>query len=337
VEEEAVLTRQNVWFDQSRPLAPTDPLGKVKPGANGVVHPIFFGERLMGTLVLGRNLTRVPFTAGQLNVVGTFSDFLAIQFVNTEIQESLISGRLTERELEIARTIQRSLLLQELPVVPGMKLVSHCESARQVGGDFFDVLEYSDDEVLLVVADVMGKGVPAAMFAAILRSLIRALPRRNQSPGELLYRANQLLYTELSSVDMFITAQLVLVNHKTRTAIVGSAGHCPALITNSDGSEVSSLTPDGMPLGILLDTEYDDVEVPFEHGARLLVYTDGIPETRNPSGEQFDFPRLAEWLKESTRTGLNPEAMKVEIIEELARFQQDDVLQDDLTFLLLAG
>ncbi len=337
VEEEAVMTRQNVWFDQSRPLIPGDPLGKVKPGANGVVHPFFFGERLMGTLVLGRNLTRVPFTAGQLNVVGTFSDFLAIQFVNAEIQESLISGKLTERELEIARNIQRSLLLQELPVVPGMTLVSHCESARQVGGDFFDVLEYSDDEVLLVIADVMGKGVPAAMFAAILRSLIRALPRRHQSPGELLYRANQLLHSELSSVDMFITAQLVLVNHKTRTAVVGSAGHCPALITNGDGSRVSSLTPDGMPLGILLDSEYDDVEVPFEQGARLLVYTDGIPETRNPAGEQYDFPRLAEWLKESTRTGLSPEAMKTEIIEELARFQQDDVLQDDMTFLLLAG
>ena len=74
----------------------------------------------MGTLVLGRNLSRVPFTAGQLNVVGTFSDFLAIQFVNAEIQESLISSRLTERELEIARNIQRSLLLQELPEVPGL-------------------------------------------------------------------------------------------------------------------------------------------------------------------------------------------------------------------------
>lgn len=337
VEEEAVLTRQNVWFDQSRPLKPTDPLGRVKPGSNGVVHPFFFGERLMGTLVLGRNLTRVPFTAGQLNVVGTFSDFLAIQFVNSEIQESLISSRLTERELEIARNIQRSLLLQKLPVVPEMTLVSHCESARQVGGDFFDVLEYSDDEVLLVIADVMGKGVPAAMFAAILRSLIRALPRRNKSPAELLFRANQLLYGELSSVDMFITAQLVLVNHKKRTATVGSAGHCPALIVNSDGSKVESLTPDGMPLGILKEMEYDDVQVPFEKGARLLVYTDGIPETRNPAGEQYDFSRLADWLQESTKNSLTPEVMKTEIIEELTRFQGDDVLQDDLTFLLLAG
>lgn len=337
IEQEAVITRQNVWFDQSRPLDSRDPLGRVKPGASGVVHPFFFGERMMGTLVLGRNLSRVPFTAGQLNVVGTFSDFLAIQFVNAEIQESLISNRLTERELEIARNIQRSLLLQELPEVPGMQLVSHCVSARQVGGDFFDVLECSDDEVLLVIADVMGKGVPAAMFAAILRSLIRALPVKRLSPAQLLSRANRLLYSELSSVDMFITAQLVLVNHRTRKAVVGSAGHCPAMITSGDGTVLTSLTPDGLPLGILPDSEYDDDEIGLESGARLMIYTDGIPETRGPDGEQYDFSRLGEWLKESTKQAVSPEAMKTDIIEKLARFQKNDVLQDDLTFLLLAG
>jgi serine phosphatase RsbU (regulator of sigma subunit)/anti-sigma regulatory factor (Ser/Thr protein kinase) len=337
IEQEAVQSRQNVWFDRSRPLDGRDPLGRVKPGSSGVVHPFFFGDRLMGTLVLGRNLSRVPFTAGQLNVVGTFSDFLAIQFVNSEIQESLISSRLTERELEIARNIQRSLLLQQLPVVPGMELVTHCVSARQVGGDFFDVLQYGDDEVLLVIADVMGKGVPAATFAAILRSLIRALPRRGRSPAQLLYHANQLLYTELSSVDMFITAQLVLVNHRERTAVVGSAGHCPAMITSGDGSRLMSLTPDGLPLGILPGADYEDESVAVEPGARLIVYTDGIPETRGPKGDQFDFWRLGEWLQESARNGRHPESMKSDIIEKLARFQGDDVLQDDLTFLLLAG
>ena len=337
VEHEAVATRQNVWFDPSRPLEKVDPLGRVKPGASGVVHPFFFGERLMGTLVLGRNLSRVPFTAGQLNVVGTFSDFLAIQFVNAEIQESLISSRLTERELEIAREIQQSLLLAELPSVPGMDLVAHCVSARQVGGDFFDVLPCGDDDVCLVIADVMGKGVPAAMFAAILRTLIRALPRRERSPAAILTRANQLLYSELSTVEMFITAQLVLINPTERRVVVGSAGHCPAMLTNSDGSQLKQMTPDGLPLGIVEDCVYENEEAALEVGSRMIIYTDGIPESRNPSDELFEFDRLGEWLRGCAKDTRSAASMKQDLIDRLAEFQEDDSRHDDLTFLILSA
>ena len=337
VEAEAAITRQNVWFDQHRPLQPVDPLGRVKPGASGVAHPIFFGERLMGTLVLGRNLTRTPFTAGQLNVVGTFADFLAIQFVNAEIQASLIDTKLNERELDIARTIQQSLILRELPSAAGIELAGHCESARQVGGDFFDVVDCGDDHLLVVIADVMGKGVPAAMFAAILRSVFRAMPRKDLHPSRLLEQANRLLYHELSAVDMFITAQVIHVDGRSRRVRVANAGHCPAFLATAGNEQVRSIAPEGMPLGVVPDFIFTDEELTLSAGGRLLVYTDGLVETRGRSGEMFGYDRLEAWLGTRTQAGPSPRAMREELINEMIRFQSGESLQDDQTFLILSG
>lgn len=337
VELESAVTRQNVWFDLDRPLASDDPLGRIKPGASGIVHPIFFGERLMGTLALGRNLSRTPFTAGQLNVVGTFSDFLAIQFVNAEIQEGLIHSKQNERELEIARKIQQSLILRELPSTQEIELVGHCESARQVGGDFFDVIDCGDEQLVLVIADVMGKGVPAAMFAAILRSLFRAMPRQEFRPSQLLNQANQLLYNDLSAVDMFITVQVLHVDGKARQVRVANAGHCPALLADPKAATSHPLAPEGLPLGVLPDTEFADEEAPLVEGARLLVYTDGLVEARNPSGDLYGYERLGQWLAARARKAASLEQMKEELLGEMTEFQNDDILQDDQTFLILAG
>src|SRR5213078_2814923 len=127
------------------------------------------------------------------------------------------------RELDIARNIQQSLLPKTFPSLPGFGLAGFCLSARQVGGDFFDVLPLSSHSALLVVADVMGKGVPAALFAATLRTLIRAMAEWTHRPGELLARVNRLMYDELSGVDMFITAQLALADTRQGRLIVASA------------------------------------------------------------------------------------------------------------------
>ena len=140
----------------------------------------------------------------------------------------------------------------------------------------------------------MGKGVLAAMFAAILRAVLRATPELNREPAALLTRVNQLLFDELSGVDMFITAQLAFVDVKARKLIVGSAGHCPLLV--ADGSGVKSLSPEGMPLGILADTVFANETVDLPEHCRVLLYTDGLTEAMNAAGERFGQERLTDWL-----------------------------------------
>jgi anti-sigma regulatory factor (Ser/Thr protein kinase) len=237
-------------------------------------------------------------------------------------------------ELEIARNIQQSLLPKNFPPLPGFGLSGFCLSAHQVGGDFYDVLPLRDQAALLVVADVMGKGVPAALFAASLRTRVRTMADWTQHPADLLRRINRLMFEELSGVDMFITVQLVLADTRKRQLMVASAGHCPLLLTNSQG-QTCAVTPEGMPLGIVADVAFTEEVVPLEPGAGILLYTDGLTEARNSSGHFFGQERLLQWLCESARTEQPAAQRTLGLLEELNRFQSESPPRDDLTFLIL--
>jgi serine phosphatase RsbU (regulator of sigma subunit)/anti-sigma regulatory factor (Ser/Thr protein kinase) len=333
VEAEAALAREDVWFDHLSPLKAGDPLSKFRPGSVGLVHPIYLGETLVGTLTIAK--AAGTFTAVQANVVHTFSDFLAIQIVNARFTEELVRNRLVSRELEIAKTIQRSLLPKTIPRLSGYGLAGFCESAHQVGGDFYDVIKINDDALLLIIADVMGKGIPAAMFAAILRSLLRAVPEWMSQPAALLARVNRLLFEELSGVDMFITAQLVYVDSRNRRITAASAGHCPALLSADADGNVKSISPEGLPLGILPDTSFANQTESLPRNSRVLLYTDGLTEARNSAGEFFGQERLIKWFKRTTQAGKDAEELKDDLAAELLAFQSTSSLNDDQTFLIM--
>ncbi|EEF62631.1 SpoIIE family protein phosphatase [Pedosphaera parvula] len=343
MEVDAAMTCQRVWFNSTNPVPADGLLHKYKPGSAGLVQPILFGGQLMGTLTLGRTLapvswpnqSRLIFTAGQTNVVSTFADFLAIQVANARFQEEQFHRRLVTHELEIANNIQRSLLPTTLPQLPSFTLAAFCRSAHEVGGDFYDVLRVSDHSVLLVIADVMGKGIPAAMFAAILRTLLRAVPEYNNQPGALLTRVNRLLYPELSAVDMFITAQLAFVDAHERKMITASAGHCPLVVATTKG--VTTFSPEGMPLGILPDTIFQDETVELSEKCRVLLYTDGLTEALSAKGEYFGQQPLLDWLEGSTKNLSTADQLKEELARELEKYQANTTSNDDQTFIIMAG
>ncbi len=334
-EAKAALSKADVFFDQSQPLSPDDSLARAHPSAAGLVKPISMGETLLGTLAIGRNGNHPRFSADQTGVIHTFSEFLAIQIINIRLQQQHLDHRLTTRELEIARNIQQSLLPKRFPTLAGYGLSGFCLSARQVGGDFFDVLPLTEDKVLLVVADVMGKGVPAALFAATLHTLIRTMAEWTHRPVELLERVNRLIYDELSGVDMFITAQIALADTRKRRLVVANAGHCPLLVTRRDNT-VQSISPEGMPLGILPDVAFEHVVVPLAECASAVLYTDGLTEARNTHGEFFGQERLFEWLKQNQSPKQTAAGLSEAFLAELKSFQGPVSLSDDQTFLILA-
>jgi serine phosphatase RsbU (regulator of sigma subunit) len=336
VELQAGRAREDVWFDGHRPLREGDPLYEMNPNAHGLVHPIFLGDNLIGTVAVAKDTPGQSFTAVQANVVHTFSDFLAIQIMNARFNEEQVRIRLVSRELEIAKQIQRSLLPKTIPSLPGMNMAGFCQSAHQVGGDFYDVLKVRDDAVLLVIADVMGKGVPAAMFAAVLRSLLRAAPEWMDQPATLLARANRLMFEELSAVDMFITAQLVFVDAKNRRITAASAGHCPGLLTVDERGSILSIAPDGLPLGIEPDTTFSSHTETLRGRAKLLLYTDGLTEARNPHGEFFGQDRLMKWLRKEGARRSSAQEFADDLADYLVKFQSSAAQTDDQTFLILA-
>jgi len=338
LEAQAAISQKPIRFDETHVFAMDDPL-RQKPRSRGFIYPVFVGGNFVGTLAMGKNpgTAAVPgdFTARHRGVIAGFAQFLGIQIVNSRAQEQHIANRIIAHELEIAGSIQRSLLLKELPQLPGFELAALCRSAHHVGGDFYDVLKLSNDTALLVIADVMGKGVLAAMFAAILRAVLRATPELNRRPAELLARVNQLLFDELSGVDMFITAQLAFVDTKGRKLIVGNAGHCPLLVT--DGFGLKCLSPEGMPLGILPEAVFANETVDLPQNCSVLLYTDGITEAMGASGERYGQDRLTNWFRETQSRPRPARELQHELANQLTQFQWKTGLNDDQTFLIMTG
>jgi serine phosphatase RsbU (regulator of sigma subunit) len=268
-------------------------------------------------------------------VIRAFAEFLAIQTLSHSRQNKEVRNRLVARELEIAQDIQHLLLPRSLPQLAGFGLAGGWQSAREVGGDFYDAIAVGDRSLLLMIADVMGKGVPAALFATTMRGLLRGLAARGSDPSQLLSGLNRLLYKELSSVAMFITAQIALVDLETRTITAASAGHCPILFVPPGRHSVSTLPIRGLPLGVLPDSDYPQLSAQMGSPATLLLYTDGLTDTRNPAGAFFGQRRLKAWLRENTLPCQSATDLRDRLATELNRFRGDAVMDDDQAFLVL--
>ena len=330
----AARTRRDAAFDARKPALGLEPLRSAGANASGIVQPLLFGDKLVGTLAIGRREADAPFSVLQAEMIRTFAEFMALQVVNARHLEEQVHARLVAHELDIAHRIQRALLPRSLPQLGRFGLSASWESARQVGGDFYDAIPLSDHSMLLIVADVMGKGVPAAMFATIMRSLLRAMAPRSHHPAKLLKRLNELLYEELSTVGMFITAQLVFVDLHRRQLVAASAGHCPVFIFS--GNTVRCLRATGTPLGILADASFRQQTATLDSPAGLVLYTDGVTEEQNAAGEMFGQERLADWLRCRADLSLSAETLRDELAAELTRFRGTAPLRDDQAFLVLA-
>jgi serine phosphatase RsbU (regulator of sigma subunit)/anti-sigma regulatory factor (Ser/Thr protein kinase) len=335
VETRAARTRQDIWFSPEEPLDKNDPLRSVLPVGNGVCHAFYVADQLVGTATLGRLAANRPFTAAQVNLLHTFVDFLAIQIVNAKLLDERTATRVTRRELEIAADIQRSLLPAQLPPCAPFALAASCTSALQVGGDFYDAIPAPAGAVLLVIADVMGKGVPAALFAAVLRTTVRSMPQLFSRPGELLAAANKILFPDLTRVDMFITAAAVFVNPRAEEILVASAGHCPPLLVGAEKNWSGDPKNSGLPLGIEPEASYPQTTHALPLGSAALLYTDGLTETRNAVNEMLGDQRLLTLFAESIAQSSAAAGAKKLLLERLATYRGGAALTDDETFILI--
>jgi serine phosphatase RsbU (regulator of sigma subunit)/anti-sigma regulatory factor (Ser/Thr protein kinase) len=333
-EAECARLRQDLWFDATHPLAKEDPL--TRTGARlGVCHPLALNEQLLGTITLAREANDQAFRAAQINVLHTLADFLGIQIANEHFLQERMKTQVVRRELDIAAAIQRSLLPTRIPPAGPFSIATCCESAQDVGGDFLDVIPVGETGVLFVIADVMGKGIPAALFAAILRSVIRSLPQHFTDPALLLSTVNRILYDDFSRVDMFSTALVAYLDRPGRRLLTANAGHCPLLVAQPGEPGVQRIEASGPPLGVLAEVGYYAEQVSMRRGARALIYTDGVTELANPASEMFGEQRLIEWFAARRLVSHPSAALKAALKEELAHFQRGRQLRDDQTFIFL--
>ena len=248
-----------------------------------------------------------------------------------QAQAELIEKEKLEHELEIARVVQESILPKQIPVLPGWQITAHWQPARAISGDFYDFFPYPDGRLGILIADVTGKGVPAALVMAVTCSVLRTVIESETAPSAVLERANNLLCPNMPR-NMFATCLYGLFDPSSRIMRFANAGHnLPVKVVQGSIQEQRAT---GMPLGLLPGMTYAENEVYLQPGSGLLLYTDGIVEAHNSEREMFGFPRLKACLEETT-FGAN---VVNHLLSHLAEFTGSDTEQeDDVTFIVLAS
>jgi serine phosphatase RsbU (regulator of sigma subunit) len=220
-----------------------------------------------------------------------------------QAQQKLIERERIEHELALAQKIQQGILPAEIPQLPGWRINVHWQPAHAVGGDFYDFIPLPDGKLCLAVGDATGKGIPAALVMATTCSILRAIAASMSteqvfSPGEILYRANDLLCRQMPA-GMFITCLLAVLDTASGELYYANAGHClPYLIRAEKARELNAR---GMPLGLLPGMDYEEHLTTLESMDYMAVFSDGLLEAHNPSGDMLGSRRIAQLLVSCSR------------------------------------
>jgi sigma-B regulation protein RsbU (phosphoserine phosphatase) len=253
---------------------------------------------------------------------------------NVELQRMVQAGaarlEVQDEELQRAREIQESLLPKEIPQLAGFEVASAWQPARAVGGDYFDVLKLGEDRLAICIADVSGKGVPAALLMANVQASLRASVRDLDSPARVCTIINGMLCESIAA-DKFVTFFCGVLNAGTRTFRYCNAGHpYPILIS---GGVVRTLEQGGAVLGVFPAWTYQEWSVDLSSGDRLLLFTDGITEAEGPHGEEFGMERVATFAEDYAAD--SAASMNRQLLAEVTEFCAAQ-FHDDATLLVLA-
>jgi len=235
-------------------------------------------------------------------------------------------------EMELAQSIQKSFLPESAPVVGGYELAAVNLPAMEVGGDFYDFIPVSDDKWGLVIADVSGKGVPAALFMTVSRTLVRANALGHYTAAEVIERANDLISEEDRS-SMFVTLFYAILDAEKRTLKYVNAGHNPPLLLEGDATEIVMLEAKGIALGVMSGIHLQEKEVLLEEGAVVVFYTDGVTEAVNRNEEQFGEQRLAGLVQANQHR--SAQEIVDAICQAIGEFAEGQAQFDDITLIVL--
>jgi sigma-B regulation protein RsbU (phosphoserine phosphatase) len=246
-------------------------------------------------------------------------------------QAALVEKERLEHELELARDIQQRLLPETFPQLAGFDCAARSRPARLVGGDFYDVIPLNDDRVGLVMADVSGKGMPAALFMALTRSLMRAEAQRCASPKEALLRVHRLLL-EISRTELFVTVLYGVLDLTARTFCYARAGHERALYHSPRSGQCRFLEGDGLILGMVDPVILEELCLEMVPGDRIVLFSDGITDANSPDGQVFGRQRLMAAVVESGESGA--QALCDEVFHRAQAFQASSEQFDDMALLV---
>jgi serine phosphatase RsbU (regulator of sigma subunit) len=259
-----------------------------------ILHvPVKRGEQVIGVMSVNRNKAAPAYTDDDVRLLSLFANQAAIAIENARLYQVAIEKARMERELDMARALQSTLIPRELPQIVGWDLAALWRPAREVSGDFYDfvLLPTAPRRHGLMIADVSDKGLPAALFMTATRAILRASVTASRSPANCIAHANRLICADTAN-GMFITLCYAQLNPTNGEMVYVNAGHNPPLLYRKRKNQLSALTQTGMALGVEEKCAFHQRTIKLNHGDFVLFYTDGVTEAINAAEEEFGEERL---------------------------------------------
>ena len=297
-----------------------------------LIIPMKFKGETKGLILLGKRRNNLEYSASDVEFASSVSGIAVISIENSKMVEQIVEKRKMEKELETARNIQKSLLPQSLPELKNFDIAGISESARQVGGDYYDVIPLDENRTLIAIGDVSGKGVQAALLMANLQAFLKSISKQNIPLNKATGLINDLV-SENTRMGNFITFFWGILDDSTGEFQYVNAGHNPPYLIYKD--EIQLLKTGGMLLGVTKTlTPYKAEEVVLKPSSRLVLFTDGITEAMNHSFEEYGEERLKELVINFHGSS---ESLITAILDDVKRHSNGREQYDDITCVVVSA
>ncbi|MBN3951204.1 MAG: PP2C family protein-serine/threonine phosphatase [Nostoc sp.] len=316
--------------------------------------------QIFGTAILVKHtergwlyvLSRDPeysWTETRQKLVRLVADQTAVAIENDELAVELRKKERLDQELEIGAEIQRRLLPRQCPTIPGAVVAARCKPANRVGGDYYDFFATTDNKIQpntkdgtetsrwgLVIGDVMGKGVPAALIMTMMRGMLRGEVLHGNSPARILQNLNRVMYADLENSHRFVTVFYSEYNPHKRILSYSNAAHNPPLWWHAATKTVSRLDTLGMLIGLDANSQYEDAQVQLEPGDTIIYYTDGLTDAAAAGGDRFDEDNFVAGFNTACKYCNGPQEIVDYLFDQVQEFiGADKQNTDDMTLVVL--
>ena len=292
--------------------------------------PLVAENDLVGLLHIDSLDPNAVFSLDDLEMLTGIANQAAAAIASATLHKRLMEQQRLERDLQLAQQVQLSFLPEGTPNIEGMKFRVHYQMAMKVGGDFYDFVEQSGDRLAIVIGDVAGKGIPAALFMAKMTSDARFLAMSEREPKDILTSLNKRL-ARASSEGSFVTLLLACLDVNEGRLTIANAGHLPPVIRANRGDRIMRVEERiGFPLGVVPDTDYEQAEIVIKKGDSVSLFTDGVTEAMNAAHQCYGEERLLEVI---ARSSADPDEVRTRVLDDVRRHVGETPQSDDLTFL----
>ena len=296
--------------------------------------PITIKDRLIGAINFGRKPFDTPYSDEDIDLLKTIAIQTAIIFENSRLKINETKKHKIEEELLIAKKIQNALIPKSDIDFPKLNISGITESAKEVGGDFFDYIKLDENKILITIADVSGKGVPAALYMTKLQALLRFASKIFKTPKSILCEVNKQIYRKLEK-NFFVTMNLALFNTESDKMLLSRAGHNPVLFFRNNDYRI--LRSKGIGLGLdnesVFNSNLEELELDLMKDDLFIFYTDGLDEAMNKSKEEFGLSRIVEIVLKN----INSDAKELQnkIMTEITKHRNGAEQNDDISMVII--